>query len=126
MLSHGDYPAFPDDVPTAPLLSISLRELDSDAGEASNRLFQACQDFGFFYLDLQGFDLGEAILRESEELHTLQQVFFDIPHHEKDVFGRDKVDPFFSYRWSACRDGVRDHLDRPGRREMYSVGLCHD
>ena len=120
LLSQASYPAFPNDVPTAPLLSISLRDLESGVGEASNRLSQACQDFGFFYLDLEG-DLGEALLREAEELDALQQLFFDIPHEEKDQYGRDKVDPFFSYRWVACKDGVKDHLGRPGRREMYSV-----
>ena len=51
----------------------------------------------------------------------MQQEFYALPHEVKDVYGRDKVDPFYSYRWTQCADGIKDMWDRPGRREMYSV-----
>lgn len=121
--THHLYPPFPSDLPTAPLLSLSLRELESSAApaEVTARLFAACRDVGFFYLDLTDSALGGTILHAAEELHVLQQRFFALPHEAKDAFGQDRVDPFFAYRWTACTEGVRDAWGRAGRREMYSV-----
>jgi hypothetical protein len=46
-------PQFPDTVPTAPLLRISLSKLlHGDAAE-EEQLWKACCDLGFFYLDLR-------------------------------------------------------------------------
>lgn len=123
LTTHHLYPPFPSDLATAPLESISLHRLrtsDPFATECSN-LFAACRNLGFFYLDLAGSELGEKIVREAEQLHILQQEFYALPHEVKDECGQDKVDPFFSYRWTACTDGVRDVWGRHGRREMYNV-----
>ena len=128
LTTHNLYPPFPLDLPTASLVSISLRALQSFASPPSSpeslegsRLFTACLELGFFYLDLTGSELGESILREAEVLHTLQQEFFALPHEVKDEYGQDKVDPFFSYRWTKCPEGINDMWGRPGRREMYNV-----
>ena len=123
LTTHHLYPPFPKDLPTAPLGSISLQTLEdaSSSFPECATLFEACRTLGFFYLDLTGSELGESILRESEELNKLQQQFYALPHESKDEYGQDKVDPFFSYRWTQCTDGVRDAWGRPGRREMYSV-----
>jgi hypothetical protein len=52
-LNFPDLPPFPEDVPTAPLLRISLTKLtQGDSGEI-DRLWQACRELGFFYLDLR-------------------------------------------------------------------------
>lgn len=52
--NYSDLPPFPADVPTAPLLRLSLQKLiDKDALE-STRLWKACTELGFFYLDLRG------------------------------------------------------------------------
>ena len=123
LTTHHLYPPFPTDLPTAPLGSISLHTLQDASSSTSEcaKLFEACRTLGFFYLDLTGSELGESILRESEELHELQQQFYAHPHEAKDEYGQDRVDPFFSYRWTQCTNGVRDAWGRPGRREMYSV-----
>ena len=124
LTTHHLNPPFPPDLPTAPLLSISLKELQSSqpsSSSDSSKLFAACRDLGFFYLDLTGSELGESILLEAEKLHTLQQDFYALPHEVKDQYGQDKVDPFYSYRWTQCEKGSLDVWGRPGRREMYSV-----
>ena len=123
LTAHNLYPPFPTDLPTASLGSISLYALQSSPPSLpeSSKLFTACQTLGFFYLDLTGSDLGESILREAEDLHALQQEFYALPHEVKDEYGRDRVDPFFSYRWTQCMEGVEDVWGRPGRREMYNV-----
>ena len=133
LTSHHLHPSFPSDLPTAGLLSISLRSLESASTDEhqveSSRLFAACRDLGFFYLDFTGSQLGESIIQEVERLHTLQQDFYALPHEEKDKYGRDKVDPFFAYRWTSCEKGVKDVWGREGRREMYGVsenrGVTH-
>ncbi|KAF2483221.1 hypothetical protein BDY17DRAFT_297044 [Neohortaea acidophila] len=115
LTTHHLLPPFPSDLSTVSLDSISLDELQSsNPSQAETKLFAACQDIGFFYLPLEDSELGRNILREAEDLHALQQRFFALPSHAKDEYGRDKVDPFFSYRWTPCPDGV-------GRREMYSL-----
>ena len=123
MSTHHLYPPFPSDLPTAGLVSVSFDALQdpSTAQLEASKLFAACKDLGFFYLKLDGSDVGNTIIQEVEQLHELQQEFYALPHEEKDRFGRDKIDPFFSYRWTACQDGAKDAWGRPGRREMYSV-----
>lgn len=110
LTTHDQYPPFPSNLRTAPLESLSLAALQRYSSTSTSFLhfFKACQELGFFYLDLTGSELGESILKEAEELHTLQQKFFALPHQVKDDYGRDKTDPFFSYRWTACPDGVKD------------------
>lgn len=95
---------FPDDVPTAPLLRISLAKLlDGDKTE-EERLFQAACELGFFYIDLQlntesngngnGRRAGAAnrtvdgdeLLRCAEQLFLVQKAFFKIPLEEKQKY----------------------------------------
>lgn len=114
--THHLYPPFPPDLPTAPLESISLAKLEAGDEDELTDFFNSCCDLGFSYLALTSSELGESIVRDAESLHVLQQEFFALPHEVKDEYGRDKVDPFFSYRWTACQDGVKDVWNRPGRR----------
>jgi hypothetical protein len=46
-------PTFPNTVPTAPLLRISLSKLLRHDEEEEQRFWNACCDLGFFYLDLR-------------------------------------------------------------------------
>jgi hypothetical protein len=101
-------PAFPPTVPTAPLLRISLAKLlASDAAE-EGRLWDACCNLGFFYLDLRcsadhGGDVdganghangstvvigrsvvdGESLLRDADALFDVAKEFFNLPVEEK-------------------------------------------
>jgi hypothetical protein len=45
-------PPFPNTVPTAPLLRISLSKLLAHDAEEEERFWSACCNLGFFYLDL--------------------------------------------------------------------------
>ena len=53
-LDFPDLPPFPEDVPMAPLLRISLSKLTQGDQEEVDKLWQACCELGFFYLDLRG------------------------------------------------------------------------
>lgn len=59
---------FPKNVPTAPLLRISLSKLSNHDEEESKRFFEACKDLGFFYLDLGGTLEGQSILKDANNL----------------------------------------------------------
>ena len=52
-LDFEDLPAFPTDVPTVPLLRISLQKLANGNPTELNRLWKASCEIGFFYLDLR-------------------------------------------------------------------------
>jgi len=46
--SHHVYPLFAEDVPAAPLVSVSLSKLEASNGAESQAFFDACKKLGFF------------------------------------------------------------------------------
>lgn len=105
-------PAFPSTLPTAPLLRISLQKLlDSDATE-STRLWEACKDVGFFYLDLRGavgkVNVGEdgvgekvngdSLLGDADELFGVAEEFFGLPVEEKGLYDFKSRGSYFGYK----------------------------
>lgn len=52
-LEFHDLPPFPDNIPTAPLLRISLSKLLSGVQDEVDRLWEASCKLGFFYLELR-------------------------------------------------------------------------
>lgn len=119
--THHLYPAFPSNIPTAPLVSISLRKLQANDEAESAAFFKAAREYGFFYMKLDDSELGESIIDGAEQLQTLQQEFFKRPHEEKEEFARVKIDPFFGYRKTELK--WKDDEGRVMRNEMYNVSL---
>jgi isopenicillin N synthase-like dioxygenase len=119
--SHAALPPFDNTLETAPLVSISLAKLEAHDAPTETALFQACRDLGFFYLDMLGSTLGEQIVKDAEALNQLQTKFFALPNAEKDEYGRDKIDPLYSYRYRELDD--LDEDGQPGRVESYNVSL---
>lgn len=125
--SHHLYPPFPDNITTAPLVTISLSKLEAGDENESKAFFEAAKNLGFFYMKLEGSSLGERMVDEAEQLHAVQQEFFKRPNEEKDAFAREKIDAFFGYR----NNGVvgKDEQGREKRHETYnvsfSIGLPH-
>lgn len=105
-----DVPPFPATVPTAPLLRISLANLLAHDASEEERLWNACCDLGFFYLDLRpdaehgktnepdtignrhvngsnGVDRdpvdGKKLLSDANALFKVAEEFFDLPVEEK-------------------------------------------
>ena len=95
-----DLPPFPSSVPTAPLLQLSLKKLQSgDIGE-SDRFFQVSKDLGFFYLDLRGSPEGESILESAEELFEVGNELFELDLEEKKKYDFVKNGAYFGYVYS--------------------------
>lgn len=117
--SHNDYPPFPPNIKTAPLVSISLIKLEQDDASESEAFFEACKTLGFFYLDTAGSPLGDRLVSEAEDLLKLQKQFFARPNEEKEQFAREKIDAFFGYRHGVTKAKGEDGEFR--RNEMYNV-----
>lgn len=117
--SHHLYPPFPDDIKTAPLVSISLDKLQTGDENESKSFFEATKDLGFFYLKLGDSELGRKIVDEAEQLNELQKEFYKLPQEEREEFAREKIDDFFGYRQAKL-----DAFDEDGnelRNETYNV-----
>jgi hypothetical protein len=88
-----ELPPFPDNVPTAPLLSISLSKLLQHNAEEGKRLWEAACQTGFFYLDLRkSLDQSNGISNDNptidgEELLDVVEKLFELG---KRLFARDE------------------------------------
>ena len=121
LTSHHLYPAFPDDIKTAPLVSLSLDRLQAGDESESKAFFEAAKGLGFFYLKFEGSNLGESIVNEAEQLNALQKEFYKHPQEEKEEFAREKIDTFMGYRQAKLQ--ITDEEGNPRRNETYNVRL---
>jgi len=107
-IQFADIPPFSKGVPTAPLLRISLSKLANGDVNEQNRLWEACCDIGFFYLDMRMNDGpvnvdgvkeneidGDKILREKDELFDLMKDIYALPKVEKDKYNRTAEGIYF-------------------------------
>ena len=76
-------PPFPQDVPVTPLQTLSLSQLRKGDATAQNALFKACQEFGFFLLDLRNDDLGNELISEIDTLFAMGKETFALPEDVK-------------------------------------------
>lgn len=112
-------PPFPDDVPTAPLLRLSLAKLQSNDSEEVGRLVRACEDLGFFYLDLQQSDIGDSILADADQLFKVGVELYDLPLEEKKKYDFMHKGSYFGYKGFGAN--VVDRTGRTDRNEFYNV-----
>lgn len=113
-------PPFPDDVPTAPLLRLSLAKLLQRDNEEVNRFIRACEDLGFFYLDLSG--PGDSLLADADELFKVGAALYDLPLEEKQKYDFMHKNSYFGYKGYGANVVDRDgNLDR---NEFYNVSTC--
>lgn len=114
-------PPFPDDVPTAPLLRLSLQKLLEHDEEEFRRFCRACEDVGFFYLDLRGAQKGDTLLEDADKLFGVGARLFDLNLEEKQKYDFSKQNSYFGYKAQGAavvdREGNRD------RNEFYNVRL---
>ncbi|EJT98998.1 Clavaminate synthase-like protein [Dacryopinax primogenitus] len=89
--SFASLPPFPNDIETAPLVTIELKKLlANDANEAA-RLFTCGKELGFYYLNLMGCEQGERLFYDAQRLLSLEKQFFDLPLEEKALADRDTL-----------------------------------
>ena len=90
-------PPFPNDVPTAPLLRLSLLKLLKNDALESTRFFQACKDLGFFYLDLRGTLVGDSILNDADRLFDIGEQLFELDLEEKQKYDFSAQQSYYGY-----------------------------
>jgi hypothetical protein len=91
-LNFPDLPPFPEDVPTAPLLRISLTKLtQGDSGEI-DRLWQACRELGFFYLDLREPSPNRKSIPKPSSANYLTETVLDETGRADSATGDDERD----------------------------------
>ena len=128
--SFPDLPPFPDNLPTAPLLRISLQKLLQHDADEQERGWKACCELGFFYLDLRtshpgnedeksSID-GNAILKNAEQLFEEgMKSFFDLDVEEKVKYDFKDQGSYFGYKGYGA--GYVDKQGTRDRNEFYNV-----
>ena len=118
--SFPDLPPFPTDIPTAPLLRLSLASLISHDSTELSRFTSACESLGFFYLDLTTHPTGTAILSDADQLFSVGEALFDLPVEEKIKYDFSKThNSYFGYK--GYGSNVIDKAGNLDRNEFYNV-----
>lgn len=87
------YPLFPDGLPTVKLETFSFAKLEQGDEKLQERLFLACKERGFFYLDLNGSDMS-SMQRDCDDIVRLAEEVFQLPEEEKEKFPMKKKSLF--------------------------------
>ena len=123
--TFSNLPPFPGNVPTAPLLRISLKKLlDQDPSEI-DQVWKASREPGFFYLDLKDAVSpsasinGPALLQDINALFTLGSQLFTLPVSEKHKY--DFADQGSYYGYKGLGAGVIDKQGTRDRNEFYNI-----
>ena len=110
---------FPDDVPTAPLVTVSLSKLLSGDPTERNRFYDASKALGFFYLDLRGCAEGEALLHNADSMFLTAEHFFDLPVDIKQQYNFAAQGSYFGYKGMGGE--VIDGAGNKDRNEIYNI-----
>ncbi|KAJ5925498.1 hypothetical protein N7454_008137 [Penicillium verhagenii] len=114
-----DLPPFPTDVPTAPLLRLSLEKLLGGDASECNRLFTASVEIGFFYLDFRDSRLGDSLLEDVDRLFEVGKELFELSLEEKNKYDFSKQNSYFGYKGQGV--AVVDKEGNLDRNEFYNV-----
>jgi isopenicillin N synthase-like dioxygenase len=112
-------PPFPKDVPTAPLFCISLQKLLIRDVTEIQRLMQACEGVGFFYLDLEDAGPTSMILDDVEQLFQTTVDLFNLPLAEKQEYDFSGEKSYFGYKPEGTK--IVDSQGNVDRNENYNV-----
>ena len=118
-VSTGECPPFPDDVPTLPLLRISLKKLIGHDEEEIKRLMDACEDNGFFYLDVQEEESYSSIFSDINILFKAGEEFFALDFEEKKKYDFSAKTPYFGYKRKGS--SIIDQSLKRDQNESYNV-----
>ncbi|KAL2810767.1 hypothetical protein BJX63DRAFT_422859 [Aspergillus granulosus] len=112
-------PPFPDDIPTAPLLRLSLKKLMERDEVETRRLNTASEELGFFYLNLRDADQVSDMLADVEELFQIGLRVFDLPLEEKLKYDLSSQSSYFGYKAQGA--AIVDRQGNLDRNEFYNV-----
>lgn len=115
-------PPFPTDIPTAPLIRVSLSKLQNNDKVESERLFAASKDLGFFYLDLRDDELlGKEMLSQADQLFHVGEELFSLGREELSKYDYRPQGSYFGYK--GIQTAVTDAKGTLDWNEFYNVCL---
>jgi isopenicillin N synthase-like dioxygenase len=119
------FPPFPNDLHTAPIAQISSKKLLAKDKEERGRVLEACQTFGFFYLDLTDSPEGERLIDEAEGLLNLAKKSFSArdPEEQK-KWHLEKGVSMFGYKAAGTVKNT-DKEARPDTTEFWNISKDH-
>jgi isopenicillin N synthase-like dioxygenase len=96
-----DIPPFPEGVATMRMSTVSLVGLNKGEDGDAQRLLSACQELGFFLLDLHGDELGEVMISEIDKMFHLAKEIFNLPDEVKNQYLHDAPNSFLGHAPSS-------------------------
>ncbi|KAL4821390.1 hypothetical protein BDW67DRAFT_172191 [Aspergillus spinulosporus] len=112
-------PPFPNDVPTAPLFRLSLKSLLAGNETEIQRLSKACEDIGFFYLDMRDAGTLTQTLEDADKLFEIGAGLFELSLEEKNKYDLSSHKSYFGYKAQGA--AVVDRQGNLDRNEFYNV-----
>lgn len=94
-------PPFPDDVSCAQLPIVSLAKLSSHLELEIKAMFKACQQSGFFILDLNGDTVGEEMITELDRIFGVIAETMKLSHEDKEKYHANLPEKFWGYALEA-------------------------
>lgn len=118
-------PPFPEGLHTAPIAQISSKKLVAKDKEEARRVLEACQTFGFFYLDLTDSPEGLRLVNEAEDLLNLAKESFSArdPEDQK-KWHLQKGVSMFGYKAAGTVKNTDKNL-RPDTTEFWNISKDH-
>ncbi|ETS74338.1 hypothetical protein PFICI_14204 [Pestalotiopsis fici W106-1] len=110
---------FPADIPVAPLYTFRLVDLGSGDQAVAKDLVAACQELGFFQLDLRADEIGDAAIGEIDQLFGVGKDLLDLPPETKAKFLHDAPRSFLGFK---PRGQAKIETGEPDRFEWFNVG----
>ncbi|KAJ5532013.1 hypothetical protein N7494_008565 [Penicillium frequentans] len=111
-------PPFPSGVHTVPLPKVSFEELQNGSEKESQLLFQACQEWGFFLLNLQPSSKGNELLKHAEQMFDLTNETYNLEQSVLDSYAYKPPHDLTGYKRKGqlkTDDGKMDCI------ELYSI-----
>lgn len=115
-------PPFPSDIPTAPLLRLSHQKLLARDANEVQKMMQACEDIGFFYLNLEGSEEGRGILNDADKLFETGVNLLNLSLEEKLQYDFSNQNSYHGYKAQGA--AVIDRQGNLDRNEFYKSVQC--
>ncbi|KUI72487.1 hypothetical protein VM1G_07621 [Cytospora mali] len=112
-------PPFPDDISSASMRTISLASLSSGDEAAAQSLLAACQELGFFLLDLDSDALGNELMKDIDQMFLAGKDIMNLPRDVKENYLHDAPKSFLGFK---PRGSANTETDEPDRFEWFNVG----
>ncbi|KAI2601770.1 Clavaminate synthase-like protein [Hypoxylon sp. NC1633] len=112
-------PAFPTDIPTMPMSTISLASLRSGDVSSARRMLAACQELGFFLLDLREDSQGEMMIEQIDRMFEVGKDMMSLPEDVKQQYLHDIPKSFLGFK---PRGHAKTETGAPDRFEWFNIG----